>query len=378
PLEIILENTEPPLVFVPDQTAELSLGLPFAGVEEDRTLFFVNRVSGSRRYVANIILNPLEVQDSRIEDIIPDRDVIPFMSTAGIPPRVHSLAESLASGSKTISQSVNRAMNFIQRQCSYSLEQPDYGNTDPVDFFLFDYKAGSCEHFASGLVLILRAMGIPARPVNGYTMGDWNDVGKFYTVRQGHAHTWVEVFFPNSGWVPYDPTPVLAEREVDSEVERFLLTLWETFEGYWFSYVFSFDNRSQSLGFKKIFSAIRDRFDSVASLLVHKEYLIILLLFVLFFRRKFRFMFRNLVKSSSWIPLFYLEWETHLPINRKPSETPSEFHHRLLMAGIVDEKDYANLKIVSELINEAVFKAGSDARGCLDKASAILGSIKAR
>ncbi|MDD3148805.1 MAG: transglutaminaseTgpA domain-containing protein, partial [Candidatus Riflebacteria bacterium] len=42
PLEIILENTEPPLVFVPDQTAELSLGLPFAGVEEDRTLFFVN------------------------------------------------------------------------------------------------------------------------------------------------------------------------------------------------------------------------------------------------------------------------------------------------------------------------------------------------
>lgn len=378
PLEIILENTDPPLVFVPDQTAELSLGLPFVGVEEDRTLFFINRVSGSRRYVANVILNPLEVRDSLVDDITYDRDVEPFLSTSGIPPRVINLADQLASGTKAIGERVDRAMAFLQRQCAYSLDQPVSGETDPVEFFLFESKAGSCEHFATALALILRGMRIPARPVSGYTMGDWNDVGKFYTVRQGHAHTWVEVFFPMSGWVPFDPTPVVAEQEAGSEVERLFLVLWETFEGYWFSYVFSFDNRAQNLGFKKIFSAMSERFDTLASLLAHKEYLIIILLIVFFFGRRLRFMFRNLVRSSSWIPLFYLEWEARLPVSRKPSETPSEFHHRLLKTGVIDEKDYANLKIVSELINEAVFKAGSDARSCLDKALAILGGIKAR
>ncbi|HNX76127.1 MAG TPA: DUF3488 and transglutaminase-like domain-containing protein [Candidatus Rifleibacterium sp.] len=378
PFEIILENTEPPLIFVPDQTAFLAMGLTHIGVEDDRSLYFVNRVSGSRRYVASLVLNPLEVTDSLVEAIVPGRDTLQFMDVSGIPERVTNLAAVLASGTSTIAQRIDKAMSFLSRQCIYSLEQPVTGERDPVDFFLFENKAGSCEHFASALALILRAMQIPARPVSGYTMGDWNDVGKFFTVRQGHAHTWVEVFFPQSGWVPFDPTPAQVEREIESEVEKFFVTLWETFEGYWFSYVFSFDNRSQIQGFRKIFVAMNERFDFFVSALFHKEYFIVLLLLVVFFGRKLRFIFRKLVRSSNWIPLFYLEWEARLPVDRKPFETPAEFHQRLFAAGIVNEHDFSVLKQVSSLINEAVFNAGSDSRKSFSQAEALLRSIRSK
>lgn len=376
PLEIILENTEPPLVFVPDQTAWLALGQPFVGVEDDRTLFFVNRVSGSRRFVASIVLNPLEVVDSPVTSLVPGREINQFLERSGIPDRVANLAGMLASGTTTIAERVDRAISFLQRQCSYSLNQPFAGDIDPVEYFLFENKAGSCEHFATALALILRAMQIPARPVSGYTMGDWNDVGKFYTVRQGHAHTWVEVYFPLSGWVPYDPTPALVERQIESEIEKFLVTVWETFEGYWFSYVFSFDNRSQILGFKKIFTGLTEWSNLFLGLLAHKEYLILIILLATLFGRKIRLVCRKLVRSSNWIPMFYLEWEARLPVNRRPSETPTEFHQRLLDSGMIDNKDYLILNQVSQLINEAVFKAGSNAPDCFNRAEALLAGVR--
>ncbi len=376
PLEIILENTEPPLVFVPDQTAQLVLGLPFVGVEDDRTLFFVNRVSGSRRYGASIVLNPLEVVDSPVASFVPGREINQFTERSGIPARVVNLAGMLASGTTTIAERVDRAISFLQRQCSYSLNQPFTGDIDPVEFFLFENKAGSCEHFATALALILRSMQIPARPVSGYTMGEWNDVGKFYTVRQGHAHTWVEVFFPLSGWVPYDPTPALAERQIESEIEKFFVTIWETFEGYWFSYIFSFDNRSQILGFKKIFSGLTVWSNFFLDLLVHKEYLLLIVILIMLFGRKIRLVFRKLSKSSNWIPIFYLEWEARLPVSRKPSETPAEFHQRLFDSGLIDQNGYMTLNQVSHLINEAVFKAESDTPGCFSKAQELLAGVR--
>ena len=99
-------------------------------------------------------------------------------------------------------------MDYLQKQCSYSTEQytPTEGQ-DPVDDFIFIRKTGSCQHFSTALCFLLRGMGIPCRVTNGFIMGDWNEIGGFFTIRQSHAHAWVEVFFPKSGWIPYDPTP---------------------------------------------------------------------------------------------------------------------------------------------------------------------------
>jgi protein-glutamine gamma-glutamyltransferase len=78
---------------------------------------------------------------------------------------------------------------------------------DPVDWFLFDVKIGYCEQFATAEVLMLRSLGIPARLATGYSTGQYDPVLDQSIVRERDAHAWVEVWFPNDGWVPVDPSP---------------------------------------------------------------------------------------------------------------------------------------------------------------------------
>jgi len=87
---------------------------------------------------------------------------------------------------------------------------------DPVADFLVNRKAGHCEYFASALTLLLRSIGIPARMVNGFKGGDYNAMAGVTTVRQKHAHSWVEALVgrrPGLGvetqpiWLTLDPTP---------------------------------------------------------------------------------------------------------------------------------------------------------------------------
>ncbi len=83
---------------------------------------------------------------------------------------------------------------------------------DPVEDFLVNRKRGHCEYFASALALLLRSIDIPARVVNGFKGGDWNDLTQTMNVRQKHAHSWVEAYVgvePDRRpiWIALDPTP---------------------------------------------------------------------------------------------------------------------------------------------------------------------------
>ena len=98
---------------------------------------------------------------------------------------------------------------------SYTLKlDSDDRNIDPVLDFLVNRKQGHCEYFASALALLLRSVEIPSRVVNGFKGGDWNDLAGVMTVRQKHAHSWVEAYLglvPGSErsprWLTLDPTP---------------------------------------------------------------------------------------------------------------------------------------------------------------------------
>jgi hypothetical protein len=78
---------------------------------------------------------------------------------------------------------------------------------DPIEAFLFRTRKGHCEYFATGLVLMMRTRGIPARIVNGFYATEWNERGKFFSARQSDAHSWVEVWHDELGWLTVDPTP---------------------------------------------------------------------------------------------------------------------------------------------------------------------------
>ena len=101
---------------------------------------------------------------------------------------------------------------FTSGDFSYSLTADNFSGPDsPLHNFLFDTKAGHCAMYASSMCLILRHFGVPARYVTGFTAGGENctetSEGYKYTILQKNLHAWVEVYFDNVGWIPYDPTP---------------------------------------------------------------------------------------------------------------------------------------------------------------------------
>jgi hypothetical protein len=97
--------------------------------------------------------------------------------------------------------------HFLRTAYGYTLELPAEPEADPISSFLFERRRGHCEYFATAMTIMLRTLGIPARLVNGFQTGEYNEVSENYIVRASDAHTWVEVFFPELGWVAFDPTP---------------------------------------------------------------------------------------------------------------------------------------------------------------------------
>jgi transglutaminase-like putative cysteine protease len=73
--------------------------------------------------------------------------------------------------------------------------------------FVTQTKRGYCQHFAGAMTLMLRYLGIPARVAAGFTSGSYDTDKHEWTVTDHEAHTWVEVYFPGWGWIPFDPTP---------------------------------------------------------------------------------------------------------------------------------------------------------------------------
>ncbi len=102
---------------------------------------------------------------------------------------------------------------WLNRDFHYTLRLDVVNRTiDPIEDFLVNRKQGHCEYFASALTLLLRAENIPARMVSGFKGGDWNNMTRSLTVRQKHAHTWVEALVGADSkgqpiWQTYDPTP---------------------------------------------------------------------------------------------------------------------------------------------------------------------------
>ncbi len=98
--------------------------------------------------------------------------------------------------------------SYLQSNLRYSQQLGHVpAGRDPVDWFLFDVKIGYCEQFATAETLMLRSLGIPARLATGYSTGSYDPVLDQSVVRERDAHAWVEVWFPNHGWVPVDPSP---------------------------------------------------------------------------------------------------------------------------------------------------------------------------
>ena len=134
----------------------------------------------------------------------------------------------------------------LQRDYGYSL-QMKAGGPDPLADFLFNVKAGHCEYFATAMAVMLRTHGVAARIVNGFLPGEYNETAGAYTVRQSDAHSWVEVYFPQTrSWVTFDPTPSAGRLEpIRTGITAQLQKYAEAMELLWFQYVVGYDKQEQ-------------------------------------------------------------------------------------------------------------------------------------
>lgn len=135
---------------------------------------------------------------------------------ASLPDRVRRLAEQLTAGLQTPYAKAEAIERYLREHYPYSLEGTRAAgeNEDFVDRFLFEQKNGYCDHFSTAMAVLLRSAGVPARWVKGFAPGEAvsraaadGDERYIVQVRQKHAHSWVEAYFPSVGWVPFEPTP---------------------------------------------------------------------------------------------------------------------------------------------------------------------------
>ncbi len=127
---------------------------------------------------------------------------------ATVPERVRRLAAEITAGAATDLDKALAVQNYLRATYDYDRAVPlTPTNRDVVDVFLFESGRGFCSHFASAMVVLLRAVDVPARVATGYAMGIYDTGRTAYRVTAADSHAWVEVALAGVGWVEFEPTP---------------------------------------------------------------------------------------------------------------------------------------------------------------------------
>lgn len=133
-----------------------------------------------------------------------------------LPERVRELAVEITDSYSTRHDKVQAVERYF-RNNDFTYETTNVavptGDQDYVDQFLFETQMGYCDNFSTSMIALLRAVDIPARWVKGYTEGETvqgaqavNSANRVLEVTNNNAHSWVEVYYPEVGWVTYEPT----------------------------------------------------------------------------------------------------------------------------------------------------------------------------
>jgi protein-glutamine gamma-glutamyltransferase len=203
--------------------------------------------------------HPINRYDAESELVVPDEDELrlaPNTIPRGmdeylkLPPldiRISKLAEEITASAPSNYQKAAALERYLRTGFGYTLQLPRHVPEDPLADFLFERKKGHCEYFASSMAVMLRSLRIPSRLVTGFRTGEFNDLTGQYVVRASNAHSWVEGYFPGSGWVSFDPTPAasLATRSGWSRLQLYA----DAAASFWREWIINYDAEHQrSLG----------------------------------------------------------------------------------------------------------------------------------
>jgi transglutaminase-like putative cysteine protease len=222
-------------------------------------------------YHAESVLLNVSAQDLRDSpSVYPDWVRDRFLALPdSVPERVLALARDLTASEPNAYDRALAIQNYL-REFPYTLDisTPPTGR-DVTDYFLFDLKQGYCDYYATSMVVLARAAGLPARLVVGYANGSYDPERAQYIVTENYAHSWVEIYFANIGWVEFEPTanqPVILYEEKNHSTtpaeealpvepsfeERFASLFQSTFKNAWFPVIFIFSCGLLWIGFDSL------------------------------------------------------------------------------------------------------------------------------
>jgi transglutaminase-like putative cysteine protease len=232
---------------------------------------------------------------------------------------------------------------------TYTLTPPaSPAGVRPLDYFLFTSKKGFCQDFSTAMNVMLRLLGVPSRQMSGFGQGVFDEKTHRFLVNSLDAHSWVEVYFPGYGWIPFEPTPDGINLPVNrpntaAELNSPTVTT-----------VVPTARPRQSLpdtpvlqggGGSGTFSRVTE------PLLIAAAILLLLLLLAIAAAVRWLFMVRDMPRI--WRRLQFLADRLHVPRHR--GDTPEEFGVRL--AGSVPDLDL-ELRSLARLYTRGSFRRG--------------------
>ncbi len=204
--EIYLEPLDADALFTPTPGHPVSLLLPdsFAAVQGPLTVTLDGQLSarGRRTSLHYVVLSQPDPPTSPNEDLGLYREL-----SSELRLRLRPMALQMIGDAVQPAEQAARVLAHLQKNYSYTTRLWKPTDREPILEFLQTERRGHCEYFATAMAVLLRSLDVPSRTVNGYLSAEWNRYGRFFVVRQQHAHSWVEVLLPGQGWVVFDPTP---------------------------------------------------------------------------------------------------------------------------------------------------------------------------
>jgi transglutaminase-like putative cysteine protease len=247
-----VEPLDTPVLFIAARPVAIQAALPYIGIDNEDGL--TTRDHSQERISYRAYSDTTEPPaESLRRDLAPYPR--PFERYLRLPdnldPRIRQLTRGLIVGTRSDNRydAARVVEAYFQQNFRYTLEQKSGGASDPLADFMFRVREGHCEYFSTAMAVMLRSEGIATRVVNGFQLGEYNDAADVYTVRQSDAHSWVEVYFPETGaWVTFDPTPV-AGRPGNNDETGFwrgrIGKYAEALELLWIQYVVAYDKQEQ-------------------------------------------------------------------------------------------------------------------------------------
>jgi transglutaminase-like putative cysteine protease len=248
---IDLEPIDPPVIFLPPNASGLHLR-PRGQLGLEPPMRAYRGPEGEFRY------QPVDDRGLKYEIYNTRGNALTFQRLTGdrarylavpadMPARIKKLATDWTHGAETSLAKANAIEHHLRTEFRYDLGSPSGRAKQPLDDFLFESKRGHCEFYSTAMAVMLRTVGVPTRNVTGFIGGSYNRFGKFYAVRQGDAHSWVEVYLDGEGWRTFDPTPP-SDAAPKSEIVGFWAYLRDVLEATsqrWERHVVGYDLNQQ-------------------------------------------------------------------------------------------------------------------------------------